>query len=201
MNAAPLAPTRGLLLFAITQVTRLGLKKKKEKKRRKRTKPRSRGGRRRKQGRQRRRRRRRSRRRSRRRKSRKEKEETNETAPSLEPWNRGPSLSQSDLFRLVAASMRGHSNLAIFARANLKKHERLTRAKMLLITGAAACNACAGRRKLIRASAQHRQKGLFSVDFYTGWYPGAIGKPAADAYSPDVHRAPRVKTAISLELK
>ena len=43
-------------------------------------------------------------------------------------------LSQSDLFRLVAASMRGHSNLAIFARANLKKHERLTRAKMLLIT-------------------------------------------------------------------
>ena len=44
--------------------------------------------------------------------------------------------------------MRGHSNLAIFARANLKKHERLTRAKMLLITGAAA-----GRRKLLRASA------------------------------------------------
>lgn len=43
-------------------------------------------------------------------------------------------LSQSDLFRLVAASMREHSNLAIFARANLKKHERLTRAKMLLIT-------------------------------------------------------------------
>lgn len=30
--------------------------------------------------------------------------------------------------------MREHSNLAIFARANLKKHERLKRAKMLLIT-------------------------------------------------------------------
>lgn len=52
------------------------------------------------------------------------------TAPAV------PFLSQSDLFRLVAASMRGHSNLAIFARANLKKHERLTRAKMLLITRA-----------------------------------------------------------------
>lgn len=49
------------------------------------------------------------------------------------PW----ALSQSDLSRLAAASMREHSNLAIFARANLKKHERLTRAKMLLITRAA----------------------------------------------------------------
>lgn len=136
-------PLARVLLFAITQVTRLVKKKRKEKRERekeRRGQRRGRGGRRRK----------RRRRRGRRRRGRGKEEDTDETAPSLE--RTGPFLSQSDLFRLVAASMRGHSNLAIFARANLKKHERLTRAKMLLITrGRITC-----RKTKTRASATHR---------------------------------------------
>lgn len=49
-------------------------------------------------------------------------------------WNAGPP-SFAKVIYLVwwPPSMRGHSNLAIFARPNLKKHERLTPAKTLLI--------------------------------------------------------------------
>lgn len=136
-------PLARVLLFAITQVTRLVKRRKKrnrEREKERRGQRRGRKGRRRK----------RRRRRGRRRRGRGKEEDTNETAPSLE--RTGPFLSQSDLFRLVAASMRGHSNLAIFARANLKKHERLTRAKMLLITrGRITC-----RKTKTRASATHR---------------------------------------------
>lgn len=138
-------PLARVLLFAITQVTRLVKRRKKRNREGEREKER-RGQRRGRKGR----RRKRRRRRGRRRRGRGKEEDTNETAPSLE--RTGPFLSQSDLFRLVAASMRGHSNLAIFARANLKKHERLTRAKMLLITrGRITC-----RKTKTRASATHR---------------------------------------------
>ena len=84
-----------VLLFAITQVARLGQREEKKKKKKK--------------------------------KKRREGSEERQGNSALGGTEAPAFLSQSDLFRLVAASMRGHSNLAIFARANLKKHERALR--------------------------------------------------------------------------